>query len=947
MNKYISLFLLTCSLIIGGGVKFNKISNYYKNEDQAMIVKNYKVNASTESIDNIAQNAKDSNFNTSWIASELTNQTLEIDLEKVMSIKCVTQVFAEEDVWYFYIEGSIDGIHYFEIVDAKKGEFCNVFQENASGYARYIRLTIIKSQSGFYPSSKEFYVDASELEEGINLSKGLNAVTTSEQGLYGGEKALDGNSSTYWCASNDAYPQSLMVDLLETKFVNKINLKWQDLGTYEFEINIINENGIKENLISRGSKTGINASFTVNKKIKGAEYVVFKGPGWPSLATFDVIGFNNLLNESNINANVVDLECDSYVQSVDTRNSIEISDDGVVYKKVDGNNINQIVRYVKGLSSDDAIYGYKLDTNLVLNLSGTTSSYKDESHHLSMAVCNKFNKKTASKFYQSDFKGTNEFFKFDLGRICKISEVIQEFAEEDSYNFKIEMSKDDILYDVVYASSNEIKKVHRGILNKDSYYRYIKLTAELKPDQYLTSSRFEVIGNGSPLVENWWENESGVIRFYPKEQKVTLRNITSRLDEFIRSGYKVIELHQPYEGLADIWSGLGSTNNYQVDPIIGTLDDLKLLLDKAHSKGIKVFMFGNVGYGKYNADYFKKACKDYALGIESYERDWFLFSDVCLDPSKWFWSDVAGAYYYGFWGENGKIPTYNFNNKAWQDETKKYINFWASFGVDGIALDAPDVYYWGSVSAPTVTYETITKTIRKNNLFAVPEGSGDNKFISSYKYNCIQNYEMSSWGAGAKSLSIDSYNIASSVNIEKAIKPNRDTTVALGGVSLATMNFEDKYLNASSKARILEAGLITSTGHLSFLHSGSSSRVGQDIKATWDEETNLEINRAFANQNALSSLNATGGRNQLLTNDNNKYYAYIKTDMSAKSYCLPVFNYSRTDANISIDLSNTLISDGSYVLYDAFNMEEIKVTINNSILRVSVPSSSYRVLIWR
>ena len=60
--------------------------------------------------------------------------------------------------------------------------------------------------------------------------------------------------------------------------------------------------------------------------------------------------------------------------------------------------------------------------------------------------------------------------------------------------------------------------------------------------------------------------------------------------------------------------------------MIGTLDDLAYLLKKAHEKGLYVFMFGNVGYGKFNADYFKKACKDYALGVDSKERNWFLYS---------------------------------------------------------------------------------------------------------------------------------------------------------------------------------------------------------------------------------------------------------------------------------------------------------------------------------
>ena len=456
-----------------------------------------------------------------------------------------------------------------------------------------------------------------------------------------------------------------------------------------------------------------------------------------------------------------------------------------------------------------------------------------------------------------------------------------------------------------------------------------------------------MIGNGSSVRENWWERESGVIRFYPKEQRVTLREITDRLDEFRYSGYKVIELHQPYEGLADIWAGLGGTNNYQVDPIIGTLDDLRYLLDEAHKRGMYIFMFGNVGYGKYNSDYFKKACKDYALGIDSRERNWFLFSDTCIDPSKWFYSDTAGAYYYGYWGENGKIPTFNFNNPEWQEETKRYINFWATFGMDGIALDAPNVYYFGSSNASEITYETITNTMRKNNLFSLPEGSGDTSFISAYHYSGVQNYNVSSWGGGAYSLGIDSARKNRATTIDDNIKPYRDIAVALGGISIAGMNFEDNYLDASMKERELEAALVTSTGHLAFLHLGSSARIGQDIMKEWDNDTLVKVARSFSLQNSIGALSPTGARFKVSTSNDDKFYSFIKTDMSGKNKVIPVFNYSNKEEQVQINMNNTGIQNGTLRMYDAYNDEQLDIVVVNGVMRVPMKSLSYRLLMMR
>ena len=386
-----------------------------------------------------------------------------------------------------------------------------------------------------------------------------------------------------------------------------------------------------------------------------------------------------------------------------------------------------------------------------------------------------------------------------------------------------------------------------------------------------------------------------------------------------------------------------------VDPLIGTLDDLLRLLNEAHKRDMYVFMFGNVGYGKNTADYFKKACKDYALGIDSKERNWFVFSETCPDPTKWFYSDIAKAYYYGYWGENGQIPTFNFEDEEWQEEVYNYIDYWSSIGFDGIALDAPNVYYFGNANASRVTYETITKTMIKKNLFVLPEGTGDNSFISNYHYSCIQNYGLSSWGGAAFSLGLNNAQTNSVNDTENVLKNNRDMTVSLGGVSMGCMNFEDNYLNETGNSRVLEAALVTQTGHLAFLHSGSDARIGQDIMANWDEDIQSQIHSLFGLQNSMAALNPSGHRYKLTSTNERKIYAYLKKDLHNNSIVMPIFNYAIVDIDYQINLQNTELNfeDGEYVFYDAFNDENVNVTIRGGIMSLSSPKESYRCLIIR
>ena len=93
--------------------------------------------------------ANDNDYSTYWKSQNLTNQTLSIDLLEIKELVSVNQIFNDEDIWYFVIEGSLDNINYFQLKDASYGEFGQTFVEDIHGYARYVRLTIYKSEKGF------------------------------------------------------------------------------------------------------------------------------------------------------------------------------------------------------------------------------------------------------------------------------------------------------------------------------------------------------------------------------------------------------------------------------------------------------------------------------------------------------------------------------------------------------------------------------------------------------------------------------------------------------------------------------------------------------------------------------------------------------------------------------------------------------------------------------
>ncbi|MBY8343853.1 discoidin domain-containing protein [Streptomyces spinosirectus] len=58
-----------------------------------------------------------------------------------------------------------------------------------------------------------------------NLAKGRPATATGSQDVYTPGKAVDGDANTYWESTNNAFPQSLTVDLGSTQAVRKLALK--------------------------------------------------------------------------------------------------------------------------------------------------------------------------------------------------------------------------------------------------------------------------------------------------------------------------------------------------------------------------------------------------------------------------------------------------------------------------------------------------------------------------------------------------------------------------------------------------------------------------------------------------------------------------------------------------------------------------------------------------
>ena len=130
------------------------------------------------------------------------------------------------------------------------------------------------------------------------------------------------------------------------------------------------------------------------------------------------------------------------------------------------------------------------------------------------------------------------------------------------------------------------------------------------------------------------------------------------------------------------------TNYYEVDPEVGTLEDFGELIEKAHSRGIRIIMDLVVNHTSSRHPWFMEG----RLNPASPYRDYYIWADSDTDINErgpWgqrVWHPAGNSYYYGLFWDG--MPDLNFDNPNVREEVQEIGRFWIEQGVDGFRLDA-------------------------------------------------------------------------------------------------------------------------------------------------------------------------------------------------------------------------------------------------------------------
>ena len=176
------------------------------------------------------------------------------------------------------------------------------------------------------------------------------------------------------------------------------------------------------------------------------------------------------------------------------------------------------------------------------------------------------------------------------------------------------------------------------------------------------------------------------------------RGLTEKLDYLQWLGVDCIWLLPMYESpLRD--GGYDIADFYKVHADYGTMDDVKVFIDAAHERGIRVIADLVMNHTSSDHAWFQESRK----GKDNAKSDYYVWSDTDdrypdariiftdTEPSNWTWDPVRGQY---FWHRFfSHQPDLNYENEEVHEAMLDALRFWLDLGLDGFRLDAVPYLY--------------------------------------------------------------------------------------------------------------------------------------------------------------------------------------------------------------------------------------------------------------
>lgn len=198
----------------------------------------------------------------------------------------------------------------------------------------------------------------------------------------------------------------------------------------------------------------------------------------------------------------------------------------------------------------------------------------------------------------------------------------------------------------------------------------------------------------------WWQN-AVFYQIYPKSFQDTtgsgigdLNGITQHLDYLAELGIDGIWL-SPVFASPQVDNGYDISDYRAIDPMFGSMEDMKTLIAEAKKRGISIIMDLVLNHSSNQHFWFREALK----GRDNPYHDFYVWQDGTPDvlPTDmdcafggpaWTWVEELGQYYYHQFAK--EQPDLNWDNPRMRQELYAAIRMWVALGVEGFRLDVID-----------------------------------------------------------------------------------------------------------------------------------------------------------------------------------------------------------------------------------------------------------------
>ncbi len=126
---------------------------------------------------------------------------------------------------------------------------------------------------------------------------------------------------------------------------------------------------------------------------------------------------------------------------------------------------------------------------------------------------------------------------------------------------------------------------------------------------------------------------------------------------------------------------------YQVDPLLGGNEAFRVLLDRAHDRGIKVVLDGVFNHASRGFYQFNHVLE---CGKSSPYLDWFTVREFPVNAYDWQGFANGEKPNYSAWWELPALPKLNTDTPAVREFILDVAEYWIRFGADGWRLDVPE-----------------------------------------------------------------------------------------------------------------------------------------------------------------------------------------------------------------------------------------------------------------